>query len=96
MYMSVMQIANCCHLTIILVVEDHLIRKRNPDMLYELRLYEATPGKLAALNARFENHTLKFFAKHGIKVIGFWTTSLSTTWRSARSAGRRLPLIQTG
>lgn len=45
-------------------------------MLYELRIYEATPGKLAALNARFENHTLKFFAKHGIKVIGFWTTAV--------------------
>ncbi len=43
-------------------------------MLYELRIYEAVPGKLAALNARFENHTLKFFAKHGIQVIGFWTT----------------------
>jgi len=45
-------------------------------MLYELRIYEATPGKLSALNARFENHTLKFFAKHGIKVIGFWTTAV--------------------
>jgi hypothetical protein len=45
-------------------------------MLYELRVYEATPGKLAALNARFENHRLKFFVKHGIKVIGFWTTAV--------------------
>lgn len=45
-------------------------------MLYELRIYEALPGKLPALNARFENHTLRFFAKHGIKVVGFWTTAV--------------------
>ena len=45
-------------------------------MLYELRIYQASPGKLAALNARFENHTLKFFEKHGIKVLGFWTTTV--------------------
>jgi hypothetical protein len=45
-------------------------------MLYELRVYQASPGKLAALNARFENHTLGFFAKHGIKTLGFWTTAV--------------------
>lgn len=45
-------------------------------MLYELRVYQASPGKLAALNARFETHTLKFFAKHEIKVLGFWTTAV--------------------
>ena len=43
-------------------------------MLYELRVYTAAPGKLAALSARFEQHTLHFFAKHGIQVVGFWTT----------------------
>jgi hypothetical protein len=43
-------------------------------MLYELRVYEVTPGKMLPLNARFENHVVKFFEKHGIKVIGFWTT----------------------
>lgn len=43
-------------------------------MIYELRVYEAMPGKLAALSARFENHTQYFFAKHGIRVVGFWTT----------------------
>ena len=48
-------------------------------MLYELRVYEANPGKLAALNARFENHALKFFAKHGIQVLGFWTTTVGAS-----------------
>ena len=45
-------------------------------MLYELRIYEAMPGQLPAVNARFENHTIKFFAKHGIAVVGFWTTAV--------------------
>ena len=43
-------------------------------MLYELRVYEAVPGKLPALNQRFEKHTTRFFAKHGIRMVGFWTT----------------------
>jgi hypothetical protein len=50
------------------------ILKETMSMIYELRVYEAMPGKLPALNARFENHTRHFFAKHGIQVIGFWTT----------------------
>src|SRR5262245_46455717 len=43
-------------------------------MIYELRIYDAMPGKLAALNARFTNATLGLFQKHGIKTVGFWTT----------------------
>lgn len=42
-------------------------------MIYELRTYEAMPGKLPALHRRFAEHTIKYFEKHGIKVIGFWT-----------------------
>lgn len=43
-------------------------------MIYELRVYEAMPGKLPALNARFSEHTLGFFERHGITPVGFWTT----------------------
>ena len=43
-------------------------------MLYELRVYEVTPGKMPAFQARFENHVMKFFQKHGIRVVGLWTT----------------------
>ncbi len=39
---------------------------------YELRIYYAPPGKLDALNARFRNHTLKLFEKHGMANIGYW------------------------
>ena len=42
-------------------------------MIHELRTYEAAPGKLPALNARFRDHTLGLFERHGMEVIGFWT-----------------------
>lgn len=40
--------------------------------VFELRTYTAAPGKLAALNARFRDHTLALFKKHGMEVVGFW------------------------
>ena len=41
--------------------------------LYELRIYTAAPGKLDALHARFRDHTLRLFEKHGISNVGYWT-----------------------
>ncbi|MGB7542268.1 MAG: NIPSNAP family protein [Burkholderiales bacterium] len=43
-------------------------------MLHELRTYYAMPGRLPDLNRRFETITLKFWEKHGIRPVGFWTT----------------------
>lgn len=40
--------------------------------VFELRTYTAAPGKLDAMNARFRNHTLALFKKHGMEVVGFW------------------------
>ena len=40
---------------------------------YELRIYTAAPGKMDALHARFRDHTLRLFEKHGIKSVGYWT-----------------------
>jgi hypothetical protein len=37
--------------------------------VFELRTYVASKGNLAALNARFKNHTLGLFAKHGMTNI---------------------------
>jgi hypothetical protein len=42
------------------------------DRLYELRVYYAAPGKLDALHARFRDHTLKLFEKHGMTNLGYW------------------------
>ncbi|SVB11666.1 uncharacterized protein METZ01_LOCUS164520, partial [marine metagenome] len=35
-------------------------------MIYETRIYETHPGRLPALNARFRDHTMKIFERHGI------------------------------
>ena len=43
-------------------------------MIYELRIYRAVPGRLPDVIARFENHTLRLWEKHGIRQAGFWTT----------------------
>jgi hypothetical protein len=43
-------------------------------MIYEMRVYRCVSGRLPALLARFENHTLKIWQKHGIRQAGFWTT----------------------
>ena len=40
---------------------------------YEMRTYYAAPGKLDALHARFRDHTVKLFEKHGMVNIGYWT-----------------------
>ena len=40
--------------------------------IYELRIYYPAPGKLSALNARFRDHTLKLFAKHGMRNVAYW------------------------
>jgi len=45
-------------------------------MIYEWRAYETMPGKMAALNERFEKYTNQLFAKHGIKTVGFWTADI--------------------
>ncbi len=42
------------------------------NMIYELRTYTATPGKLEELHQRFRDHTLRAFARNGFEVIGFW------------------------
>ena len=44
--------------------------KQNP--FYEMRTYYAAPGKLADLNARFRNNTMRIFAKHGMVNLAYW------------------------
>jgi NIPSNAP protein len=41
--------------------------------LYELRVYHTAPGKLPELLARFREHTMKIFEKHGMKNVAYWT-----------------------
>jgi hypothetical protein len=52
--------------------------KPSPDekggRIFELRTYTASPGNLEPLNARFRNHTLKLFERHGMTNLWYWTT----------------------
>jgi len=41
--------------------------------VYELRVYHAASGKLADLEARFGEHTIKIFDRHGMKSVAYWT-----------------------
>lgn len=40
--------------------------------IFELRTYEAVPGKIDALLTRFRDHAAALFEKHGMTNIGFW------------------------
>jgi hypothetical protein len=46
--------------------------------LFEVRVYYAAEGKLDALNARFRDHTLKLFAKHGMTSLGYFVPTKNT------------------
>lgn len=41
--------------------------------VFEIRTYTTPPGKLDALHARFRQHTMKFFERHGMTNIAYWT-----------------------
>lgn len=41
--------------------------------VYELRVYHAAPGKQGELLARFRDHTVKIFQRHGMKSMAYWT-----------------------
>lgn len=42
-------------------------RQKNPNRLFELRTYKAAEDRLPNLHARFKDHTIALFAKHGIE-----------------------------
>lgn len=42
-------------------------------MIYELRTYTASPGKVEQLHRRFREVTLALFERHGMRLVGFWT-----------------------
>lgn len=40
--------------------------------VFEMRTYTAPDGKLPNLQARFRDHTIRIFNKHGMKSVGYW------------------------
>jgi hypothetical protein len=43
-----------------------------PERTFLLRTYQAAEGKLDALHARFREHTVDLFSKHGMSHVGYW------------------------
>jgi hypothetical protein len=41
--------------------------------LFELRIYKTPAGRLDDLHARFRDHTIGLFSKHGMSHLGYWT-----------------------
>jgi hypothetical protein len=41
--------------------------------VFELRTYTAAPDRLDALNARFADHTVQLFERHGMTNVGYFT-----------------------
>jgi len=46
---------------------------QDPGGVFELRVYHAAAGKLSELEARFRDHTIKIFDRHGLKSVAYWT-----------------------
>jgi len=46
--------------------------------VYELRTYTTNEGKLPNLNARFRDHTIRLFEKHGMESVGYWIPTNET------------------
>jgi hypothetical protein len=44
-----------------------------PARVFEMRTYVVPEASLAPLNARFRDHTMRLFQKHGITNIGYFT-----------------------
>jgi NIPSNAP len=42
------------------------------DHVFELRIYDTTAGHLPNLDARFRDHTIKLFEKHGMTNLVYW------------------------
>ena len=55
------------------LLSDAAAQENADSSVYELRVYHAAPGKLADLLARFRDHTVKIFARHGMKSVAYWT-----------------------
>ncbi|MBX3415023.1 MAG: NIPSNAP family protein [Pirellulales bacterium] len=54
--------------------------------LFELRTYTCTPDNLDNLDARFRDHTIDLFTKHGMRHFGYW-------WLDNKQKGAGLTLV---
>jgi hypothetical protein len=64
--------------------QDHMSANPSSAPVFELRIYHTFEGKLDDLLARFRDHTMKLFEKHGIKNIAYWTPT-TANWDAFRN-----------
>lgn len=50
----------------------HFVAHAQSAKVYELRTYTAPEGKLGDLHARFRNHTMRIFDRHGMKSVAYF------------------------
>tara|TARA_B100000579_G_C22759154_1_gene818058 strand:+ start:826 stop:1245 length:420 start_codon:yes stop_codon:yes gene_type:complete len=48
------------------------VQAEEKSRIFEMRTYYASEGKLEELKARFRDHTVDLFKKHGMINIGYW------------------------
>lgn len=60
-------------LILLLLASFHAHGEEKEPQCFELRTYHAAEGKLTALHARFNDHTLDLFQKHGMTHVAYWT-----------------------
>ncbi|MPZ18943.1 MAG: NIPSNAP family protein [Luteitalea sp.] len=49
------------------------LHAQSANRVFEIRTYTASEGNFEALKARFRDHTIGLFEKHGMTNIGYWT-----------------------
>ena len=49
-------------------------KQKSPERVFELRTYTATPNNIDNVMARFRDHTVKLFKKHGMDNIAYFKT----------------------
>lgn len=46
--------------------------KKSVDAVFELRIYRTNEGQLGNLDARFRDHTIRIFNRHGMQSVAYW------------------------
>jgi len=59
--------------TAVLGLASVAVAEQQDTRVFEMRTYYAAPDRLDDLQARFRDHTLQLFEKHGLTNIGYWT-----------------------
>jgi NIPSNAP len=48
-------------------------------LIYEYRRYEVAPGRMGELVERMCSHTVHYFERHGIRLVGAWRTTVGNS-----------------